>query len=119
MQFSVSRNTNIQNVFKDMLEYFDTGVDGVEILDVDFNQIDLPTEVKEDVKIDSLREKPEETSLLLSNSQGDKYYVLSTTDGLKVQARLLKTKHKHAGGGYKLFDLKDESNGTKIILALI
>lgn len=118
-RFTLPRNANIQNVFKNMLEYFDPGIDGIEFMDVDFNQIDIPTEVKEDIKIDLLREKLKETSLLISSSQGDKYYIVSIADGPQVQAKLLKTKHKVAGGGYKLFDLKGESNETKIILGLI
>lgn len=102
-----------------MLEFFDTGIDGIELMDVDFNQIDLPSEIKEDIEIDLLREKPEETCLLISSLQGDEYYIISIVDGSKAQAWLLKTKHRVAGGGYKLFDLKDESNGTKTILGLI
>ncbi|MCH7415717.1 ATP-binding protein [Belliella sp. R4-6] len=118
-KFELHKDTNLQQVFKDMLEYFDTGIDGIEFKEVDFEKMDILTEVKEDIKSDLLSEKSEKTSAFLSNPQDDKYYVISKIDNLTVQAKLLKTKHKIVGGGYELFDLKDESDGTRRIMDLI
>ncbi len=118
-KFELHKDTNLQQVFKEMLDYFDTGIDGIEFKEVDFEKMDIPTEVKEDIKNDLFSEKSEKTSAFLSNSQDDKYYVISKVDSLTVQAKLLKTKHKVIGGGYELFDLKDESDGTRRIMDLI
>ncbi len=118
-KFELHKDTNLQQVFKDMLEYFDTGIDGIEFKEVDFEKIDILTEVKEDVKNDLFSEKSEKTSAFLSNPQDDKYYVISKTDNVTLQAKLLKTKHKVIGGEYELFDLKDESDGTRRIMDLI
>lgn len=118
-KFELHKDTNLQQVFKDMLEYFDTGIDGIEFKEVDFEKMDIPIEVKEDIKNDLFSEKSEKTSAFLSNPQDDKYYVISKIDNLNVQAKLLKTKHKVVGGGYELFDLKDESDGTRRIMDLI
>ena len=118
-KFELHKDTNLQQVFKDMLEYFDTGIDGIEFKEVDFEKMDIPTEVKEDIKNDLFSEKSEKTSAFLSNPQDDKYYVISKIDDQSVQAKLLKTKHKVVNGGYELFDLKDESDGTRRIMDLI
>lgn len=118
-KFELHKDTNLQQVFKEMLDYFDTGIDGIEFKEVDFEKMDIPTEVKEDIKNDLFSEKSEKTSAFLSNPQDDKYYVISKVDSLTVQAKLLKTKHKIIGGGYELFDLKDESDGTRRIMDLI
>jgi len=118
-KFELHKDTNLQQVFKEMLDYFDTGIDGIEFKKVDFEKMDIPTEVKEDIKNDLFSEKSEKTSAFLSNPQDDKYYVISKIDNVTVQAKLLKTKHKVIGGGYELFDLKDESDGTRRIMDLI
>ena len=118
-KFELHKDANLQLIFKDMLEYFDTGIDGIEFKEVDFDKMDIPNEVKEDIKNDLFSEKSEKTSAFLSSPLDDKYYVISKTDNLHVQAKLLKTKHKVIGGGYELFDLKDESDGTRRIMDLI
>jgi AAA15 family ATPase/GTPase len=118
-KFELHKNTNLQQVFKEMLEYFDTGIDGVEFKEVDFEKMDIPADVKEDIKNDLFSEKSEKTSAFLSNPQDDKYYVISKTDNFSLRAKLLKTKHKVIGGKYELFDLRDESDGTRRIMDLI
>lgn len=118
-RFELHNDTNLQQVFKEMLEYFDTGIDGIEFKEIDFEKTEIPAEVQEDIKSDLLNEKSEKTGAFLSNFQDDKYYVISKVDDITVQAKLLKTKHKVTGGGYELFDLKDESDGTRRIMDLI
>lgn len=118
-KFELHKDTNLKQVFNEMLDYFDTGIDGIEFKEVDFEKIDVPSEVKEDIKNDLFSEKSEKTSAFLSNPQDDKYYVISKIDDITVQAKLLKTKHNVIGGEYELFDLKDESDGTRRIMDLI
>jgi len=118
-KFELHKDTNLKQVFNEMLEYFDTGIDGIEFKEVDFDKIDIPAEVKEDIKNDLLSERSEKTSAFLSNPPDDKYYVISKLGNNQIQAKLLKTKHKIKGGGFELFDLKDESDGTRRIMDLI
>lgn len=118
-KFELHKDTNLQQVFNEMLDYFDTGIDGIEFKEVDFEKMDIPSEVKEEIKNDLFSEKSEKTSAFISNPQDDKYYVISKIDDITVQAKLLKTKHKVIGGEYELFDLKDESDGTRRIMDLI
>jgi AAA15 family ATPase/GTPase len=118
-KFELMKNTDLQQLFTEMLSYFDTGIDGIEFKDIDFEKIDVPDEVKEDIKNDLLSNKSEKNGSFLSNPQDDKYYIITKTEENLLEAKLLKTKHKIAGGTFELFDLKDESDGTRRIMDLI
>ncbi len=118
-KFELIEDTNLQQLFTEMLDYFDTGIDGIDFKHIDFEKTQIPKEIKEDVINDLLSEKSEKNNVFLSNPQDDKYYVISKTSENKIEAKLLKTKHKVVGGTYELFDLKDESDGTRRIMDLI
>ena len=118
-KFKLLKDTNLQQLFTEMLDYFDTGIDGIDFKNVDFDKIQVPDEVKEDINNDLLSDKSEKNNVFLSNPQDDKYYVISVTKNNQLEAKLLKTKHKVIGGTYELFDLKDESDGTRRIMDLI
>ena len=118
-KFELHSDLNLQQVFQDMLEYFDTGIDGIEFKEVDFEKMDIPSEVKQDIRADLLNIKSEKTNAFLSNPEDDQYYIVTKTDQNTLEAKLLKTKHKVEGGGFELFDLKDESDGTRRIMDLI
>ena len=118
-KFELIKDTNLQQLFTEMLDYFDTGIDGIDFKNVFFDKIQVPDEVKEDISNDLLSDKSEKNIVFLSNPQDDKYYVISKTKNNQIEAKLLKTKHKVLGGTYELFDLKDESDGTRRIMDLI
>lgn len=118
-KFELLENTDLQKLFTEMLDYFDTGIDGIEFNEIDFEKIDVPEEVKDDIKNDLLGDKSEKKSAFLSNPQDDKYYIVSKGNDNQIEAKLLKTKHKVIGGTFELFDLKDESDGTRRIMDLI
>ncbi|WP_282126316.1 AAA family ATPase [Marinifilum flexuosum] len=118
-KFELLENTNLQELFTEMLDYFDTGIDGIDFKYLDFEKIQIPDEIKEDIKNDLLSEKSEKNNVFLSNPQDDKYYVVSKVGDNEIEAKVLKTKHKVEGGTYELFDLKDESDGTRRIMDLI
>lgn len=118
-KFELLKNTNLQQLFTEMLDYFDTGIDGIDFKNIDFDKAQIPEEIKEDIKNDLLSEKSEKNNVFLSSPQDDKYYVISKKSKNELEARLLKTKHKVIGGTYELFDLVDESDGTRRIMDLI
>lgn len=118
-KFELLEDTDLNKVFTEMLGYFDTGIDGIEFKEVDINKIDIPSEILKDIESDLLGDKSEKTNAFISNIQDDKYYVISLLKDRTLKAQLLKTKHKIIGGGYELFDLKDESDGTRRIMDLI
>ncbi|HLO54729.1 MAG TPA: AAA family ATPase [Saprospiraceae bacterium] len=118
-KFELLEDTDLNKLFTEMLGYFDTGIDGIEFKDVDIDKIDIPSEILKDIENDLLGDKSEKTNAFISNIQDDKYYVISSLKDGSLRAQLLKTKHKIIGGGYELFDLKDESDGTRRIMDLI
>lgn len=118
-KFELHKNTNLKQVFNEMLDYFDTGIDGVEFQEVEFEKIDVPSEVRADIKNELFSRTSEKTNAFLSNTLDDQYFVITKVDDTTIQAKLLKTRHKVAGGTYELFDLKDESDGTRRIMDLI
>ena len=118
-KFELLEDTDLNKVFTEMLGYFDTGIDGIEFKEVDIEKIDIPSEILKDIENDLLGEKSEKTNAFISNIQDDKYYVISVLKDRTLRAQLLKTKHKISGGGYELFDLRDESDGTRRIMDLI
>lgn len=118
-KFELLEDTNLQQLFTEMLDYFDTGIDGIVFKNIDFDKTQIPDEIKEDIRNDLLSEKSEKNNVFLSNPQADKYYVISKTSSDKLEAKLLKTKHKVIGGKFELFDLVDESDGTRRIMDLI
>ena len=118
-KFELLENNNLIKIFTEMLDYFDTGIDGIVFKDIEFEKIDLPEAVKEDIKNNLLSDKSEKKGALLSNSEDDKYYIITKNNKNELKAKLLKTKHNVVGGNYELFDLKDESDGTRRIMDLI
>jgi AAA15 family ATPase/GTPase len=118
-KFELLENTDLKNLFTEMLDYFDTGIDGIDFKEIDFKKIDLPDEVIEDIKNDLLSDKSEKKGAFLSNPQDDKYYIITKNNENELEAKLLKTMHKVVGGTFELFDLKDESDGTRRIMDLI
>jgi AAA15 family ATPase/GTPase len=118
-KFELLENTDLKNLFAEMLDYFDTGIDGIDFKEIEFKKIDLPDEVIEDIKNDLLSDKSEKKGAFLSNPQDDKYYIFTKNKENELEAKLLRTMHKVVGGTSELFDLKDESDGTRRIMDLI
>ncbi len=118
-KFELLEDTNLQELFSEMLDYFDTGIDGIDFKSLDFEKVQVPDGLKDEIKNDLLSDKSEKNNVFLSNPQDDKYYVFSKTSETEIEAKVLKTKHKVIGGTYELFDLKDESDGTRRIIDLI
>lgn len=118
-KFELLENTDLKKLFTEMLDYFDTGIDGIEFKEIEFEKTDIPEEIKEEIKNDLFSEKSEKKGAFISNPQDDKYYIISKGKNNQLEAKILKTKHKVTGGAFALFDLKDESDGTRRIMDLI
>ncbi len=118
-KFELLENTDLKQLFTEMLDYFDTGIDGIEFKEIEFEKIDVPDEIKEEIKNDLLSEKSEKKGAFISNPQDDKYYIITKGKENRFEAKILMTKHKVVGGTFALFDLKDESDGTRRIMDLI
>jgi len=62
-KFELLENINLKKLFTEMLDYFDTGIDGISFKQLDFDKIHLPNEVKEDIKKDLLSKKSDKNNI--------------------------------------------------------
>lgn len=118
-KYEIAKNVDLKKLFDEMLQYFDTGIDGIEFSHLDFEKTLIPDDIKEEVKNELLNENSDKNSIFISNPLDDKYYIISKTSDHHLRAELLKAKHKVIGGEPILFDLKEESDGTRRIMDLI
>ena len=70
-KFELLENTDLQKLFTEMLDYFDTGIDSIDFKEIDFSKVDVPDEVKEDIKNDLLSDKTEKKGAFLSNPRNN------------------------------------------------
>lgn len=118
-KFELHKDNNLQHIFTEMLKYFDTGIDSIDFKKIDFDKISIPIEIKEDIINGLLGEKSEKNNVFLSNPEDDKYYVITKNNSNQLDAKILKTVHKVSNGTSELFDLMEESDGTRRIIDLI
>lgn len=108
---------NLKEGFGELLRYFDTGIDGVDLKDVDFDKLDIPQDLYQQIKADL--SKQNKTEAFGSLRLGKDLFLITYTDGL-IRAKKLTTQHKHLDDDtIEQFSLVDESDGTKRIFDYI
>ena len=119
IEFELDRNSHIANIFEEVLKYFDTGIDGIELVEVDFEKIAIPKQIKEDIKSNLLADKTEKTNAWAEDRLENIRYIFSRENDDKVSVRKLMTKHKVQKGDSTYFDVNEESDGTQRIMDFI
>jgi AAA15 family ATPase/GTPase len=97
-----------------LLKYFDTGIDGIQLDDVDIDKLGLPQELLREIKADLLKTKDFESYGTL-RSDNNELYLISAKNG-QIIAKKLMTVHKIKDGDESaevMFSLTDESDGTQ------
>ena len=95
LKFELKSDEKLLNAFQELLEYFDTGIDGVCLKKVDFDNIDVPTKILNQIREDLLNVKSENLrASILSNFNTT--YFLSKKDN-EIHAEKFMTKHKVKG----------------------
>jgi AAA15 family ATPase/GTPase len=117
--FEILKNQDLKQIFDNFLAYCDTGIDGVEFENIDLNKLDIPPQIIEDVKSQLLNKNSEKSIAFFSNPSQDKYFIITVVEENELEAKILKSQHKVEGGDYVLFDIKDESDGTRRIMDFI
>ena len=113
----VTNDENLQHIYKDLLHYFDTGIDGICLKDVELNKIDVPEKVFQKIKEDLLNLKSENARSMLSTPENT-YFIFKEKD--KIKAQKFMTRHSVQGSEKsELFDTADESDGTNRIIDII
>lgn len=103
--------------FGELLRYFDTGIEGIDLKDVDFEKLGIPQDLQQIIKADL--SKSEKTESFGSLRYGEDLYLITHSDGV-IQAKKLTTKHIRLDDQEtEYFSLLDESDGTKRIFDYI
>ena len=108
---------NLKEGFSELLRFFDTGIEGVDLKDVEFDKIGIPQDLYQHIKADL--SKSDKSEAFGSLRFGDDLFLITCTDSL-IQAKKLTTIHHSIDDDEKeYFSLDDESDGTKRIFDYI
>jgi AAA15 family ATPase/GTPase len=100
-----------------LLSYFDTGIEGIDLKDVEFDKLGIPQDLQQLIRSDLLKVSNADAfgSLRFEND----LYLITYSEG-EIKARKLTTIHKRINDdGVEYFSLVDESDGTKRIFDYI
>ena len=103
--------------FGELLRYFDTGIQAIDLIDVDFEKLGITQEMKQFIKTDLTKSSNAEAfgSLTFENN----LYLITFIDGT-IRAKKLQTLHNIIDEEEKeCFSLGDESDGTQRIFDYI
>lgn len=113
----ITNNQKLQHIYKELLSYFDTGVNGICLKDVDLEKLNIPQEVLRQIKNNLLNFKSDSIRTVLSTPDNT-YFISRDKDDLKAQKFM--TKHPINGSdSSELFDTANESDGTNRIIDYI
>ena len=102
---------DLKRGFAALLRYFDTGVDSVKLIDVQFDKLGIPQDLHRAIKTDLAQLKSDEAFGALRYDNN--LFLINAING-EINAKKLMTVHKRIDDGkIELFSLGDESDGTK------
>lgn len=108
---------NLKEGFGELLRFFDTGIDGIDLKDVDFEKIGIPQDLYQIIKADLSKSRKSEA--FGSLRFGEDLFLVTYIDG-HIQAKKLTTiHHRMDDSENEYFSLDDESDGTKRIFDYI
>jgi AAA15 family ATPase/GTPase len=116
---SLLKDINAKKELENLLAYFDTGILGISNRDEDFDKVfrNMPIKTLEDFKADIINDfsKNTEKPMTVFVSNGESLIQIKYIDG-KLFASKIFSNH---GNEKDLFELEDESDGTKRLFDLI
>lgn len=108
---------NLKEGFEWLLNYFDTGIEGIDLKEVEFDKLGIPQDLQQVIRSDMSKATNADAfgSLRFEND----LYLITYSDG-EIKAKKLTTVHKCINDdGVEYFSLVDESDGTKRIFDYI
>lgn len=121
LEFELQQSERLTSMYKEFLSYFDTGIDGISLEEIEMDQTELPERVKEDVKNSLLNRSSDKTTAIIDNPVKNIRYFFSKNEADEILVCKLMTKHKIEGtnGEMSYFDVHEESDGTQRIMDFI
>ena len=108
---------DLKSALESLLKYFDTGIEGVDLTDVEFDKLDISQELRQIIRADLSKSGENDTFGALRFD--DNLYLITYVEN-EVRAKKLQTLHKKLDEeGNEYFSFCDESDGTKRIFDYI
>lgn len=117
LKFELRYDENLVKTFEEFLSYFDTGIKGIDLEKIDYQELYLLPETKNRIKEGLQAKKTEnQTAIILIDNAA---HLFSLKED-KVEVYKFRTKHHVTGQtNWELFDTSDESDGTNRIIDFI
>lgn len=121
VEFELNKDNQLTTIFEEFLTYFDTGINGISLQKIDFDKVELPNKIREEIKSNLLNEKSEKTNAWVDNRNENMRYIFTKESNNEITIRKLMTKHSVAGKKNEIsfFDINEESDGTQRIIDFI
>lgn len=113
---------SFNEVYKEFLSYFDTGITDIVLQDKDIQQITFPKKIKQYLQTALLDQQSEKTFVVLENPNDDIRYLISKANDYELKAQKICTVHQSStidALGTSLFEACEESDGTQRIMDFI
>ena len=108
-------NEQLHNIFEQLLAYFGTGIDGIELQDVDIKTLNVPQQLIDQIRSDMSSQR---NARVILQTPENTFFFSKENGALHIQKFM--TKHKVSGtNNYEYFDTKDESDGTNKIIDFV
>lgn len=117
IKFELKEDENLLITFQEFLNYFDTGIDGVCLEDIDADNIDIPQIILKKIKEDLLDKKTEDVRATILSSRNTTYFISKKQENIVYHKFM--TKHKTYNKEDEYFDTSNESDGTNRIIDFI
>ncbi len=112
-----ANDEELKKGFGELLRYFDTGIEGIELKDVEFNKLGIPQDLQQMIRADL--SKSSKSEAFGSLRFGNDLYLITYAEG-NILAKKLTTVHRRIDDNeMEYFSLVDESDGTKRIFDYI
>lgn len=109
-------NDQLHAIFEQLLDYFGTGIDGIELQDVELKSINVPSQILDQIRND-LQGQRANARIILQTPENT-FFFLKKEGSLQIQKFM--TKHKLSDcDDVEYFDTKDESDGTNKIIDFV
>lgn len=109
------KDSDFSNIFSKYMKMFDTGINDFKLVPARLDEVlaDAPDDLKNQIKKDIIKTGTDKELRLKVN---DDVYILYVKDDGEILVEKLKTSHDNHSD---LFDLSDESDGTKRLIDLV
>lgn len=114
LEFGVGQDDDFRSDLSNFLRSFDTGIEEIALEEVDFDKLEMPEEIKNDI-----REAKQKDAMVFAAPGNRRYYVAIDEKGNIQASRLIVRRRKRDEDAMATFGMEEESDGTLRMLDLV